>query len=555
MSQESAMLDELMTRYAGFSDKKKAEMDALIGERSDNRLWFPTIGPQLDAVNCKADILLYGGSGGCGKTDLICGLAMEYHQRTLIIRKHYTDLNAITDRAKTINGTEKGYNGSIPPRLKTIRHTEKNPHLIDFGGLAKSSDHEHWQGQAHDLLAIDEVVQNREDQVRFLMGWVRSEDPEQRCRTVLASNPPTSSAGDWIISMFAPWLDRKYRGVLGPAKPGELRWCVSDEDGNDFWVDGPDAKIPSGRYNDDGSPKYLIPMSRTFIPGTLDDNPFYRDSGYAATLDALPEPLRSAIRDGNFMAARQDDADQVIPSSWIHAAQARWTREIPYSIPQCAIGVDGARGNDEAALAIRHDGYYRELITIKGRDIAMGDTKEVHGTDLAALVLKHHRNDSHIVFDVGETTGAQAFGHRKEKGFECSGHLGVDKSVRRTDDKKLNFFNKRAEIIWRFREALDPGQDGGSPIALPDDQMLVSDLTATHWELTPNGIKVTPKKDVVKQLGRSPDRGDAVQMAWSGGPKAQNLLPDWRPDQRVGTLADKRRPQVNMGPRRGPRRH
>lgn len=548
MSQESAMLDELMAKYAGMSDEKKSEMDKLISERSDNRLWFPTIGPQLDAVNCKADIMLYGGSGGCGKTDLICGLAFESHKRSLVIRKHYTDLTAITDRAKQINGTEKGYNGSIPPRLRTV-----NGKLIDFGGLAKSTDHEHWQGQAHDLLAIDEVVQNREDQVRFLMGWVRSEDANQRCRTVLASNPPTSSAGDWIIKMFAPWLDRKYPK---PAKPGELRWCVSDEDGQDFWIDGPDTQIPSGRYHDDGTPKYLIPMSRTFIPGTLDDNPFYRDSGYAAQLDALPEPLRSAIRDDNFMAARQDDADQVIPTSWIHAAQARWRSQIPYDIPQCAMGVDGARGNDEVAVAIRHDGYFREVITIKGRDIALNDAKEVHGTDLAAFVVKHHRNDSTIVFDCGETTGAQAFGHLKEKGMDVVAHLGVDKSIRKTEGagKKLGFYNKRAEIIWRFREALDPGQDGGSPIALPDDQMLVSDLTATHWELTPAGIKVTPKKDVVKLLGRSPDRGDAVQMAWSAGTKSQTLLPDWRPDQRVGTMADKRRPQVNTG-RRGLRRN
>jgi len=551
MSEESALLDDMLARYAGFSDEKKAQMDKLVGERSLNRLWFPTIGPQLDAVNCEADILLYGGTGGCGKTDLIVGTAIENHQRSLVIRKHYTDLNAITDRAKAINGTDKGYNGSIPPRLKTV-----NGKIIDFGGLAKTTDHEHWQGQAHDLLAIDEVVQNREDQVRFLMGWVRSEDPEQRCRTIFASNPPVDSKGDWIIPMFAPWLDRKFKGPGGPAKPGELRWCISDEDGQDFWVDGPDALIASGQYDDDGQPKYLKPMSRTFIPGTLDDNPFYKDTGYAAQLDALPEPLRSAIRDGNFMASREDDAYQVIPSSWIAAAQGRWTKEIPYGIPQCAMGVDGARGKDEVAVAIRHDGYFRELITAKGRDIALNKSKEVHGTDLAAFAIKHHRNEAVIIFDCGETTGAQAFGHLKEKGMEVRAHLGVDKTHRKTEGKKkLGFYNKRAEIIWRFREALDPGQDGGSPIALPDDPMLVSDLTATHWELTPQGIKVTPKKDVVKDLGRSPDRGDAVQMAWSDGIKSQTLLPDWRPDQRVGTLADRNRPRVNMGPRRGPRRH
>lgn len=546
MSQESILMKNLMDNYASMSPEKQAEMDGLIAERSDNRLWFPTPGPQLDAINCKADIMLYGGSGGCGKTDLILGMAMESHQRTLIIRKHYTDLTAIMDRAKVINTTEKGFKGSIPPRLRTV-----NKRLIDFGGLAKSTDHEHWQGQAHDLLCIDEVVQNREDQVRFLMGWVRSEDPNQRCRTVFASNPPTSSAGDWIIKMFAPWLDSRYPN---PAKGGELRWCVSDEDGQDFWVSGPDAKIDSGKKNDDGTTRYLIPMSRTFIPGTLSDNPFYADTGYAAQLDALPEPLRSAIRDGNFMAARQDDPEQVIPTEWIRLAQARWTKEPPFQVPQCAIGIDGARGSDEIALSIRHDGWFAPIITKKGSELAEEGT-HTSGTDLAGYVVKHHRNSAHLIFDGGETTGAQAAGHLRALGMDVTVHLGMDKSLKRTKDQKMQFFNKRAEVIWKFREALDPGQDGGSPIALPDDQMLVSDLTAVHWELTPNGIKVTPKKDVVKLLGRSPDRGDAVQMCWSEGERQQNLLPDWRPDQRVGTMAGKRRPQVNFGPRKGHRRH
>jgi hypothetical protein len=546
------LITDLLDSYTDMSAERKVDVDNLIADRSAARLWFPTVGPQLDAVNCQADVLLYGGSGGCGKTDLILGLAVEYHQRTLIIRKHYTDLTAIMDRAKEINGTEKGFKGSIPPRLRTV-----NKKLIDFGGLAKATDHEHWQGQAHDLLCVDEVVQNREDQIRFLMGWVRSNDPNQRCRTVFASNPPVNSAGDWIIRMFGPWLDTNFPKGYNlhgeyrppPAKPGELRWCVSDEDGKDMWVEGPDVKIDSGRRHADGSIRYLIPTSRTFIPGTLADNPFYADTNYAAQLDALPEPLRSAIRDGNFMAARQDDADQVIPTEWVRRAQGRWSRQPPYGVPMSAMGVDGARGDDEVAIAYRHGGWYAPIIAAKGRTIATKGNLP-HGTDLAGHVIKHHRHDAVIVFDAGETTGAQAHGHLKEKGMQSFAHLGVDKSIRRTDDGKMRFFNKRAEMIWRFREALDPGQDGGSPIALPDDAMLVSDLTAVKWTLTPQGIKVTPKKDVVKELGRSPDRGDAVMMAWMHGDKSMGWDAEWRPDQRGGRLGRKRQPVVNMGPRR-----
>jgi hypothetical protein len=524
-------LEDLLNRYAGLPDDQRKEIDEFIEAQSQGHLWIPSPGPQLEAVNCEADVLLYGGAGGAGKSDLILGLAFEHHQRTLVIRKHYVDLAAITDRSKEINGTDKGYKGSIPPRLRTV-----NGRLIDFGGLAQPGDEEHWQGQAHDLLAIDEVVQLPERQVRYLMGWVRSADPTQRCRTVLASNPPISSVGDWIIPMFGPWLDKHHK--FYPTPTGVLRWVVTDEEGRDFWVDGPEPVEIAGRMR--------TPMSRTFIPGRMADNPFLRDTNYAAVLDGLQEPLRSALRDGNFMAARTDDPQQVIPTDWVRQAMNRWEASPPMGVPQCAIGVDAARVRDETVLAARYDGWYAPLEAFKGEETP-------HGRDVAALVVKMRKHDSVVILDCGETNGAQAFAHLQENGVEVRAHIGMDKSVRSTEEKKLKFFNKRSEVYWRFREALDPLRDGGSPVMLPDDSMLMSDLTAPHWELTPQGIKITPKKELVKDLGRSPDRGDAVVMAWSDGPKAITHATDWRyrADQRVGTLAErKRRPAVNMGPRR-----
>jgi len=545
MTQESALIDELVGKYDALPDDKKAEIDRQVEERSQGRLWFPTPGPQLDAVKCQADVLLYGGSGGSGKTDLILGLAFTEHQKTLIIRKFYTDLTGLTDRAIEINGSDKGYNGSKP------RLTTAEGRIIDFGGIAKPGDEDHWQGRPHDLLAIDEVVQNREAAIRFLMGWVRSADDEQRCRVILASNPPTTSAGDWIIPMFAPWLDNRYER---PAEPGELRWVVTlvNDSGKSFdhWVEGPDVRIPSGRNNDDGSPKMLKPESRTFIPGRLDDNPFLAADGkYAAKLDSLQEPLRSAIRDGNFMAARQDEPDQLIPTDWIIAAQNRWQQDFfgspPLNVPMCAIGVDGASKRDEAVLAPRYDGFYPAVIATPGSETP-------HGRDLAALVLKHRKHSAIPVIDCGERTGAEAFAHLEENGVECMRHVGMDSSVARTKEKQLKFFNKRAEVYWKFMEALDPNQDGGSPIALPDDLMLKADLTILTWELTPNGIKVMTKKDAVKLLGRSPDRGDAVVQSWSSGPRSVTHLHEWRKDQMAGTMLGNvnRRPSVNMGPRR-----
>lgn len=543
---EPVLLDELLQAYQGMTEKERRELDDMIDNRSAGVLWVPTPGPQFDAVHSLADVLLYGGSGGCGKTDLELGLAFTEHQKTLIVRKNYTDLTGLTDRAKEINTTDKGYNGSSPPRLSTI-----NDKVIDFAGVDKPGDEQHWQGRPHDLLCIDEVVQMLENAVRFLMGWVRSADEGQRCRVVLGSNPPIDSKGDWIIGMFAPWLDNRYPN---PAKAGELRWVVTlvDDSGKSFdhWIEGPDVKIESGRTNPDGTPIYLIPESRTFIPGTLDDNPFLAADGkYAAKLDALQEPLRSAIRDGNFMAARKDEPDQLIPTAWIWASHNRWTPTKPMGVPMCAVGVDSARSVDETVLAPRYDGYYPELIATPGK-------MTPHGRDVAALVVKHRRDNAIPCIDCGEMNGAEAYAHLEENGIECHRHVGMDKSVARTKEKHLKFFNKRAEVYWKFMEALDPEQDGGSPIALPDDAMLRSDLAAPRWELTPNGIKITPKKELVKLLGRSPDRGDAVVQAWSTGDKSVARMQDWRPDQRGGKIGGKRRPQVNMGPRSRPnRRH
>src|SRR5262249_58289392 len=132
---------------------------------------------------------------------------------------------------------------------------------------------------------------------------------------VLRSTPPLTAEGFWYIAMFRPWLDLTYPK---PAKPGELRWFVTDPDGKDFEVEGPTP------HQFPGDARVLIPKSRTFIFAALADNPYLVRTNYQATLDALPEPLRSAIRDGNFFAAQRDADFQVIPTAWIVAAQERW---------------------------------------------------------------------------------------------------------------------------------------------------------------------------------------------------------------------------------------
>ena len=82
------------------------------------------------------------------------------------------------------------------------------------------------------------------------------------------------------------------------------------------------------------------------------------------------------------------------------------------------------------------------------------------------------------------------------------------------------FINRRAEAWWRFREALNPDQPGGSLVALPDDPELRAELSAVQYIPDISKIQIESKIDVKKRLGRSPDKADAVVMAWGPGDTA-----------------------------------
>ena len=69
-------------------------------------------------------------------------------------------------------------------------------------------------------------------------------------------------------------------------------------------------------------------------------------------------------------------------------------------------------------------------------------------------------------------------------------------------------------------DCCDPDQPGGAPLTLPDDAALTGDLTAPTFDVGTRGILLEDKDAIKERLGRSPDRGDAVVMAWSEGQAA-----------------------------------
>lgn len=467
------------------------------------RKWMALPGPQTQALRSEADIILYGGQAGGGKSDLLCGLALTEHKRSLLMRREYDDLSYLTERAIDVNGTRTGFSQSPHPTMRTT-----DGRLLQFRAAQRIESVERRQGQPFDLLAIDEATQFLEAQIRFLFGWLRTTDETQRLRIVLATNPPLSDEGQWIVAMFAPWLDPQHHN---PAKPGELRWYVADEEGNDKEVDGLGPHKVGVRQ--------VKAKSRTFIPSRLSDNAYLaRDDRYAAQLDSLWEPLRSIVRDGNFMAARKDDAFQVIPSDWVRQAQARWT-ETPPLTPQgqhhamTCIAVDSAGGGSDAAvIAHRYATWYGPLTSEKGPQTA-------DGRFIGARVLMERRNNCQIVVDVGGGYGADIVTTLNDNDAPVIAYKGANASTYKVRGSNLACANTRAESWWKFREALDPVN--GDKLALPPDQQLGADLSTPRLDaraLQVRGIiQVESKEEIRKRLGRSPDKGDAVVMAYGHG--------------------------------------
>jgi hypothetical protein len=478
--------------------------------------------PQLQAYNSMADITGYGGSAGGGKTDLIAGLVTTVHERSLVVRREKAQTEGVIQRLTEILGNTNGFNST-----KAIWRIASD-RLCEFAGLDNPGDEKRWQGRPHDLKAFDEVTEMREDQVRFVMGWMRTSSKAVKSRVIMTFNPPTTPEGRWVLDFFGPWLNPQH--PLYPVPPGELRYAAMlPEPGGtsaDRWM--PDGRAfvlvngePCYEFNpDDYSPEQIIvPKSRTFIPARLTDNPIYMATGYMSTLQALPEPLRSQMLYGDFQAGVVDDAWQLLPTGWVDAAQARW-KPIEPKGEMLSMGIDVARGGrDSTTIGKRHatpDGgryWYDRIDTHKGTDTPNGPL-------VAGLAIGARRDDAPMHIDV-IGVGASPYDVLNSMGLPVYGINVAEKAIGTDKSGKLRFINRRSELYWHLRELLDPANNTG--IALPPDPELKKELCAITWRMTGFTIQVASRDEIWEKVKRSIDRATAIMLASIDTPKVHLL--------------------------------
>lgn len=195
----------------------------------------------------------------------------------------------------------------------------------------------------------------------------------------------------------------------------------------------------------------------------------------------------------------------------IASAMDRWT-ETPGG-GRLVIGVDPAGesgAGDESAFAGRAgkkvlDLYARRGLTPDGHVVeVLGFMRKLLGTG--------HRSDANrplVVVDRDGYVGAKVYAalagyqSQHEQEFELRGVRGGERAKRRPLE-----INMVRDEVWLA--LLEWMRDGG---AIPEDIKLQRELAAVKLERHISGrTKVTGKDDLRKELGRSPDRADAVAL-------------------------------------------
>jgi len=484
----SDVLTKLTGLLAGLGPDERAGLTELARSRA-KQIWLPNPGRQMLAYLSPADWLLYGGAAGGGKTDLLLGTALTQHENSVIFRRQGVDLRGTEDRLIEILSSRAGYNAT-DMKLKHQRG------ILEFGALEKPHSELTWQGRPHDFIGFDEGAQLSLDKVLYVTGWLRSVTVGIRKRVIIATNPPTGGDGEWLLEWFAPWLDPTFPD---PAEHGELRWAIV-VDRKLRWVHGPGVtEIGGHRYTHE---------SYTFILSLLEDNPFLRDTGYRARIENLPEPLRSQLLHGDFLAGREDHEWQCIPTDWVRAAQKRWSRAGEKSRTMIALAMDVAMGGPDVTTiaALHEDNWFAPIISRQG--VMMSDPVQ-H----AALLILTRRDEADISVDATGGWGTGILSNLKHQhGIHVHGTVFSRKSNLKARDGKLGFRNLRAEMYWRFREALSPDSD--LDVMLPPSPRLLAQLTTPRYEVRGTDLQIEDKEAIRKRTGGSTDEADAVVMAW-----------------------------------------
>jgi predicted phage terminase large subunit-like protein len=273
------------------------DMDRDFGpDPEGERRIIPQPGPQRRFLSSNADIALFGGAAGSGKSWALMLEAMRYPGD-----KRYPGFDSVMFRRNTTDIRRPGglwsesmklfpYAGAYP-----ISHTLswKWPH----GGAVKLShlEYEHtvldWHGSQVPCICFDELTTFTRYQFFYLLSRNRG---MTGVRPYIRASC-NADAGSWVAEFIQWWWD-PVTGYPIPERSGTKRYFVRGPDDQLIWFDTKrQAMAATGRSAE-------TIKSATFIAAKLSDNPalMRNDPQYLGNLMMLPAVERERLLNGNW---------------------------------------------------------------------------------------------------------------------------------------------------------------------------------------------------------------------------------------------------------------
>jgi predicted phage terminase large subunit-like protein len=270
----------------------------------------PQAGPQSDFVGCSADIVIYGGAAGGGKTYalLLDPLANVKNPDFggVIFRK--TNVQIRTEGGLWDESAKLYPLFGARPRENSLSWRFPSGMSISFANLEYESDIFNYQGAQIPWMGFDELTQFSRAQFFYLMSRNRGTCGFRPCIRATCNPDPDS----WVRDFIDWWIGAD--GYPVKERAGRVRYFIRINDAF-IWANTADELVK--QYGRD-----TIPKSVCFIPARLEDNKILmeKDPSYLGTLLALNRVDRMRLREGNWNV--RAEAGMLFQRQWFRLVDA-----------------------------------------------------------------------------------------------------------------------------------------------------------------------------------------------------------------------------------------